>query len=184
MKVLLIRFSSIGDLVLTTPLYRCIRAQRSDAKIHLLTKALYKPVVAHNPNIDHVHYLEDDLEAILPALKAERYDYVADLHHNLRTARVKAALGVKETHSFPKKNIEKWLLVNARINLMPDQSIVERYFEALKPLGIRNDGGGLEYNIPESAVTSNDDIPASHWYGFVGCVIGGSYSTKKLPVEQ
>jgi heptosyltransferase-2 len=67
---------------------------------------------------------------------------------------------------------------------MPDESIVERYFEAVKPIGVRNDGGGLEYHIPEHARITNDDIPTSHWTGYVACVIGGSYATKKLPVEQ
>ncbi len=183
MKILIIRFSSIGDIVLTTPVLRCIRQQIPEAEIHYLTKAQFAPILSANPYIDKFHLLADDLEAILPELKAEKFDFVADLHHNLRTARVKAALGVKSA-SFPKKNAEKWVLVNLRVNLMPDASIVERYFEAVKPIGVRNDGGGLEYYIPERARITNDDIPTSHWTGYVACVIGGSYATKKLPVGQ
>jgi heptosyltransferase-2 len=182
-KILLIRFSSIGDIVLTTPVLRCIRRQLPQAEIHYLTKAQYAPVLSANPNIDRLHLLEDDLEKMLPALKAEKFDFIADLHHNLRTARVKAALEVRSA-SFPKKNIEKWVLVNLRVNMMPDQSIVERYFEAVKPMGVHNDGGGLEYYIPELARITNEDIPTSHWTGYVACVIGGSYATKKLPVAQ
>jgi ADP-heptose:LPS heptosyltransferase len=155
-----------------------------DAEIHFLTKEVFLPVVAHNPNIDKIHYLGDDLAALYPELKAERFDYVVDLHNNLRTARVKKALGVEKSYAFPKLNVQKWLLVNLKINAMPDKSIVERYFEPLKELGIRNDGGGLDYFIPPSAVTDNDDIPTSHWNGFVACVIGGSYNTKKFPVEK
>lgn len=185
MKVLIVRFSSIGDIVLTTPVLRCIRQQRPDAQIHFLTKAAFRAVVAHNPYIDKIHYLEDDLQRSIEELEKERFDYVADLHNNLRTLRVKKALNVGETYSFPKLNIRKWLLVNLKWQLMPDKSIVERYFEALKPMGIRNDGRGLDYFIPEQARTGNEDIPLSHWAGgFVGCVIGGSYNTKKLPVEQ
>lgn len=185
MKVLVIRFSSIGDIVLTTPVLRCLRQQKPDAEIHFLTKSSFRAVVAHNPCIDKIHYLEDDLDSVVRELKKERFDYVADLHNNLRTLRVKKALGVEETHSFPKLNIRKWLLVNLKLQLMPDESIVERYFRAVKPLGIRNDGKGLDYFIPEKAKTEQHDIPMSHWAaGFVGCVIGGSYATKKLPVEQ
>lgn len=184
MKVLVIRFSSIGDIVLTTPVIRCIKQQRPDAEVHLLTKQAYQPVVAHNPYIDKIHYLEDDLEPVIAALKEEKYDYVADLHHNLRTLRVKKALEVEKTYSFPKLNVKKWLLVNLKIDLMPDKSIVARYFETVKPLGINNDGKGLDYFIDENGRITNKDIPMSHWNGYVGCVIGGSYSTKKLPVAQ
>ncbi len=182
MKILVIRFSSIGDIVLITPVLRCVRQQRPDAAIHLLTKREFAPIVAANPNIDKIHYLEDDLAETIKALKAEKYDYVADLHNNLRTARVKTALGVKETYAFPKLNVQKWMYVNLKINLLPDKSIVERYFETVKPLGIHNDGQGLDYFIPQTAITTNDDIPTSHWPGYVACVIGGSYTTKKFPV--
>lgn len=184
MKILVIRFSSIGDIVLTTPVLRCLRRQLPEAEIHYLTKAQFAPLLTANPHIDRLHFLEDDLEKILPELKAERFDFIADLHRNLRTARVKAALGEVKSAAFPKKNFAKWVAVNLRVNLMPDASIVERYFEAVEPLGVRNDGGGLEYYIPERARISNDDIPTSHWAGYVACVIGGSYPTKQLPVEQ
>lgn len=154
-----------------------------DAEIHYLSKKEFAPVLLSNPNIDKLHLLDDDLEALIKKLKEEQFDFVADLHHNVRTARVKTALGVK-SGSFPKKNIEKWVLVNFRVNLMPDESIVARYFEALKPIGIHNDGRGLDYFIPDHAKITNDDIPTSHWTGYVACVIGGSYFTKKLPVAQ
>ena len=184
MKILIIRFSSIGDIVLTTPVLRCIRKQKPDAEIHYLTKTAFQPVVGYNPNIDKIHYLDSDLNALYPVLKAEKFDYVIDLHNNLRTARVKKALAVEKTFAFPKLNVQKWMLVNLKANFMPDQSIVERYFEPVKEMGVVNDGLGLEYYIPPSAVTDDEDIPTSHWPGFVACVIGGSYYTKKFPVEK
>ncbi|MBS1774308.1 MAG: glycosyltransferase family 9 protein [Bacteroidetes bacterium] len=184
MKVLIVRFSSIGDIVLTTPVIRCLKQQIPGIQVHYLTKASFRAVVAHNPYIDKLHYLEDDLDKVIADLKKENYDYVFDLHHNIRTLRVKKALGV-DSFSFPKLNIRKWILVNLRIkSIMPDESIVERYFQTLKLLGIKNDGYGLDYFIPESANLKNNDIPMSHWAGYVGCVIGGSMNTKKLPVDK
>ncbi len=64
MKVLVIRFSSIGDIVLTTPVLRCLKQQRPELSVHLLTKQAYKSVVAHNPYIDKIHYLQDDLQEV------------------------------------------------------------------------------------------------------------------------
>lgn len=183
-KILFLRLSSIGDIVLTTPLYRCVRQQMPDAEIHVLTKAAFREVLAANPYINRIHTFEKDISEVIPALQAERFDYVADLHHNLRTLRVKKALSVKETHSFPKLNVEKWLRTNLRINLLPDKSIVERYFETLRPLGIHNDGKGLDYFLSEKDKTRQDDLPFGHWAGFVGCVIGGSYETKKFPAAK
>lgn len=184
MKLLIIRFSSIGDIVLTTPVIRCIKQQIPEAEIHYLTKSSFRAVVVHNPYIDKIHFLENDLNAVIEELKNEHFDYVIDLHHNLRTLRVKRALGVP-SFSFPKLNIQKWLLVNFKWkSIMPDKSIVERYFEAVKELGIKNDGRGLDYFIPEFANLKSHDIPMSHWSGYVACVIGGSMNTKKLPVEQ
>ena len=183
MKVLIIRFSSIGDIVLTTPVIRCIKQQRPDISIHYLTKAAFWPLLTYNPYIDKLHVYQDKLDDTIEELKPEKFDLIIDLHHNLRTARVKKALKT-EAYSFPKLNIQKWLLTNFKVNLMPDKSIVERYFEAARPLNIHNDGKGLDYFIPDATKLGDSDIPMSHWGGFAGCVIGGSYNTKKLPVEQ
>jgi len=183
MKLLIIRFSSIGDIVLTTPVLRCIRRQYPDAEIHFLVKKSFKAVIASNPYIDRIHELDTDLNENIEALKKIPFDYVIDLHKNLRTMRVKKALKAPVL-SFDKLNFRKWLYVNFKMQVMPDKSIVDRYFEGLKTLRLRNDGGGLDYFIPEHLRTKQDDIPFGHWAGFVGCVIGGSFFTKKLPVAQ
>ncbi len=86
LKILIIRFSSIGDVVLTTPVLRCIRQQIPGAEIHYLTKAEFAPALSANPNIDRLHLLRDNLDAVIPVLRGEHFDFVADLHHNIRTA--------------------------------------------------------------------------------------------------
>ncbi len=183
MKVLIIRFSSIGDIVLTTPVVRCLKEQHPEVSVHFLTKSVFASVLSANPHITKLHLFDKSLDECIEELKKEDFDFVIDLHNNLRTARVKKALDVPNK-SFPKLNIRKWLLTNLKLRVMPDKSIVERYFEAAEPINVHNDGKGLDYYTPETAQLSNDDIPMSHWGGYVGCVIGGSYATKKLPVAQ
>jgi ADP-heptose:LPS heptosyltransferase len=183
MKVLVIRFSSIGDIVLTTPVIRCLKQQLPATEIHYLSKLAFSPILKNNPYIDKHYYLHDDLDQVIEFLKEEKYDLVIDLHHNLRTLKIKKALNV-ESHSFPKLNVQKWLLTNLKIDIMPDISIVERYFETVKPLKITNDGKGLDFFLPPDRELSDNDIPMSHWGGYVAFVIGGSVQTKKLPVEQ
>lgn len=182
MKLLIIRFSSIGDIVLTTPVVRCLKHQLKDVEIHYLTKRSFKEIIETNPYVDKTIYLKDNWEETIRTLKQENYDYIIDLHHNLRTMRIKQALKTS-SKSFSKLNIQKWLLVNFKINLMPATSIVERYMETVSFLGVENDGKGLDYFIPKE-VEQKTLLPETHKNGYIACVIGGSYHTKKFPVEK
>jgi len=183
MKFLIIRFSSIGDIVLTTPVVRCLKKQLITAEVHYLTKSSFKSIVDSNPYIDKAHYFENDLESVTEQLQQEDFDYVIDLHHNLRTLKVKKALG-KKSFSFKKLNVEKWLLTALKINTLPELHIVDRYMATVKEFGIKYDGGGLDYFIPDNDRVKEDDIPASHHAGYFGIVIGAAHNTKKLPVHK
>lgn len=183
MKFLIIRFSSIGDIVLTTPVVRCLKKQVLTAEVHYLTKQSFRSLVDSNPYVDKVHCLQDDFDAMIETLRAEDFDYVIDLHHNLRTLKVKRALG-KKAFSFNKLNIEKWLLTNFKVNRMPGVHIVDRYLATLASFGVRNDGAGLDYFIPEADKVKESDIPASHHAGYIGVVVGAALNTKKYPLEK
>jgi len=183
MKFLIIRFSSIGDIVLTTPVIRCLKQQVKDAEVHFLTKRSFKGILETNPNIDKLFTLDNNWEDMMLALKQEKYDHIIDLHHNLRTMRIKKELKVK-SHSLDKLNIQKWLLTALKINIMPKVHIVDRSLETVRSFGVINDGKGLDYFIPEKDHVKQNDIPASHMYGYVGIVIGAALNTKKMPVEK
>ncbi|HTO16194.1 MAG TPA: glycosyltransferase family 9 protein [Edaphocola sp.] len=183
-NILILRFSSIGDIVLTTPILRCIKRRYPDAAIHFFTKASYASIIKANPYVDVVHILKEDIQENIRTLKKIKFDAIVDLHHNIRTLIVKRALKVKRSYSFPKLNIQKWIYVRFKWNIMPPISIVERYFLAAKPLDVANDGLGLDFFIPEEQEIDKDDIPMGHWMGYVACVIGGSFATKQLPENK
>lgn len=183
MKFLIIRFSSIGDIVLTTPVVRCLKRQVPDATIHYATKYAFRSIIESNPHIDKVHYYNNDLDALIEELKREEFDYIIDLHHNLRTLKVKKALR-RKSFSFKKLNIEKWIYTNLRWNVMPDVHIVDRYLDTVKSFGVKNDGLGLDYFIPDKHRVKETDIPASHHAGYIGVVIGAALNTKKMPVQK
>jgi len=183
-KFLIIRFSSIGDIVLTTPVVRCLRKQLPGAEIHFLTRQAFRGMVATNPYIDKVHVLGDSFELMLHELQTEEYDYIIDLHHNLRTLRIKRFLKKVKTFSFHKLNIEKFVLTNLKINMLPDKHIVDRNLETVRSFGIQDDGQGLDYFIPEAEVVDNNDLPTSHLHGYIAVVIGAALATKKLPVHK
>ncbi|CAN5869501.1 glycosyltransferase family 9 protein [soil metagenome] len=182
-KILVIRFSSIGDIVLTTPVFRCIKKQLPETELHFVTKNNFKIVTANNPYIDKFFYLEDDLSATIKQLKKEKYDYVVDLHNNVRSFRIKRALK-KRSFTVDKLNIEKFLLTNLNINIMPSEHITERSLDTVSSLGIVDDGSGLDYFIPKKDTVNEHDIPTAHSAGFIAIVIGATYNTKKLPVHK
>jgi ADP-heptose:LPS heptosyltransferase len=183
MKFLIIRFSSIGDIVLTTPVLRCMKKQVPDAKVHFLTKENFYSLVEHNPYIDKVHLLSHSWDLMIHELRLEEYDHIIDLHHNIRTLRIKKALG-KPSYSFNKLNIQKYIYVSLKWNVMPDVHIVDRYIETIKSFDVRNDGAGLDYFISEKEETKKNDIPVSHHAGYIGIVIGAAHNTKKYPVHK
>ena len=180
MKILVLRFSSIGDIVLTTPVIRAMHEQLPGAEVHVATKGAFADLLRYNPHVHRVHELGDDLGALVASLRAERFDHVVDLHHNLRTARVKRALGLP-AHSFPKRNVEKWLLVNFGVNKLPLEHIVDRYLTAAAPLGVRNDNKGLELFVPSERAVPLSVLPGTHREGYTAMAVGAAHGTKRLP---
>ena len=189
MKILIIRFSSIGDIVLTTPVVRGLQ-QQLGAEVHYLTKRRFRGIVDANPYISKVYAIDKKVSEVMAELKEERYDYVIDLHRNLRSAQVKWRLSAK-AFSFDKINWEKWLLVNFKTNRLPEAHIVDRYMATVETLGVKNDGRGLDYFIPpedEVAVgnllATNVLAPQQEAPEYAAFVIGAAHNTKRLPTDK
>lgn len=182
-KILILRFSSIGDIVLTTPVVRCIKQQVPGAEVHYCTKKGFRGILDPNPHIDKVHTLDGTLRELVQQLKAENFDYVVDLHNNLRTRVIKARLG-KPSRSFNKLNYQKWLMVNFKINRLPEEHIVQRYLAAAAALGVQDDGQGLDYFIPTHEEVALQTLPEPFRQGYVAFAIGAQHYTKRLPTER
>lgn len=136
-----------------------------------------------NPYIDKIYLLGDSLPQIIQELKAENYDFVIDLHNNLRSLRVKLALRAK-SFSFNKLNFRKFFLTRLKLNLMPEMHIVDRNMATLSRFNIVNDGRGLEHFIPEEDEFSIDELPESFRNGYVALVLAGTYFTKRMPAAK
>lgn len=182
-KILILRFSSIGDIVLTTPVVRAIKQQVEEAQVHYCTKSGFRGILEANPYIDKVHCLDSSLGKLVEELKKEKFDFVIDLHKNLRTAIIKFSLGVS-SKSFAKLNFEKWLLVNFKIDRLPQVHIVDRYMAAAASLGVKTDEKGLDYFIPEKDQVNLSVLPAAFANGYVAFAIGAQHFTKRLPIEK
>jgi ADP-heptose:LPS heptosyltransferase len=182
-KFLVVRFSSIGDIVLTTPLVRCLKTQVEDAVVHYLVKKQYEPIIKENPYIDKIYSLDSSFNKLVKRLKKEHYHYLIDLHKNLRTLRLKTQLRIL-TFTFNKLNFKKWLLVNFKINRLPDIHIVDRYFKSVEIFDVRNDGKGLDYFIGENDVMDINKSGEGLDDGYIAFAIGSRHFTKQLPVDK
>ncbi|MGZ4116675.1 MAG: glycosyltransferase family 9 protein, partial [Bacteroidia bacterium] len=169
--------------VLTTPVIRCIKEQKPEIEIHYVTKKSFKGILENNPYITKIHSIEKDVKEITDELKKEKFDFVVDLHHNIRSMQTKKIIG-KPSASFKKLNFKKWILINFKIDKMPAIHIVDRYMETVKKLGIKNDGKGLDYFIPAADEVQMSSLPLSHQKGYIGFVIGAKFYTKQLPIEK
>ena len=182
-KFLVVRFSSIGDIILTTPVVRHLKKQVEDAQIHFLTKSSFSSLLESNPYVHKVHSFDGDFNKCIRQLKEEGFDYIIDLHHNTRTARLK--LGLKRMDfTVNKLNLHKWIYVNFKVDRMPDKHMVDRNLETIQSFISEPDEDGLDYFIPEKDEIDLSSFPETFQRGYIGIAIGAQHETKKLPVDS
>lgn len=182
-KFLIIRFSSIGDIVLTTPVIRGLKQQVENAEVHFLAKPQFAGILAENPYVDKLLVLKDKLDDTIDEINEEGYDYIVDLHHNLRTSLIKRKTGLI-SFSFDKLNFKKWLLVNLKIDRMPHVHIVDRYLETVRLFDVHDDGKGLDYFIPQAEEVIPEQMHAAFAKKYLVAVVGANHFTKQIPSEK
>ncbi|HKK61332.1 MAG TPA: glycosyltransferase family 9 protein [Bacteroidales bacterium] len=182
-KYLVIRFSSIGDIVLTTPVLRSLNEQLEEASVQYLTKPAFAEILANNPHIQKVHVLKNSLSDTIRELENEEFDYIIDLQNNIKSIRIKRSLR-RMYFTVDKLNFKKWVYVNFKINKLPDKHIVDRYLDTLRLFDVSNDQKGLDYYLSENDKKSLSCIPESFNNGYVCLVIGANHETKKLTTAQ
>jgi ADP-heptose:LPS heptosyltransferase len=112
-----IRFSSMGDIIYTTPVVRCLKKQIPNAEVHFLTKPAFKYIYDNNPYVDKLLLLKPSLTDTINEIKAEQYDHIVDLHNNLRTTLIKLRTGIKSS-TYKKQPIKKWLSLKFKLKLI------------------------------------------------------------------
>ncbi|MCC6600927.1 MAG: glycosyltransferase family 9 protein, partial [Crocinitomicaceae bacterium] len=183
-RILIIRFSSIGDIVLTTPVIRAIYEQfHGGAEIHFLTKKKFAFVLSAHPYIKCIHTIDTTVQEVIPVLEKLDFDYIIDLHNNIRSSIVKKRLK-RLSFTFKKLNLRKWLWVRLGINTMPDVHVVDRYMETLKAFNLKDDGKGLDYYIPEGEGILTEEIIGRFSSGFIAWALGGTHNGKRMEKEK
>ncbi len=174
-KILVIRFSSIGDIVLCSPVIRCLH-QQLNAEIHVLTKARFTSISESNPYVKKVWTLEE-VQQNPQGLRQANFQFIVDLHANIRSKKIQSLLKLP-TYTLDKINVPKWLKVNLGLDVLPAKHIVDRMFEAIESLGVQNDGTGLDFFFTQQeALEKKYPKRGSR----IGVVLGGAHATKQIP---
>ncbi|HYK76361.1 MAG TPA: glycosyltransferase family 9 protein [Daejeonella sp.] len=182
LKILIIRFSSIGDIIYTTPVIRCLKQQLPGVTIHYLTKKNFTFLLDENPYIDHLHLLKDHLSDTIKELKKENFDYVIDLHNSLRSTIVKLRLGIKSS-TYQKERVKKWMAIKLKINKIKPDHLVDRYLKTVNFLGVVNDQKPIDYFLP-GEYHIEQLLPESHQKDYIAFIIGATHFTKRMPNEK
>jgi heptosyltransferase-2 len=185
--ILVVRFSAIGDILLITPLLRVIRARYRGARIAVLTKEQYVPLLSHNPHVSEVLSVAPDegIRAIAERIRGVHYTHLLDLHGNLRSHALRR-LAPGPWRSYAKRWLERALLITIKRDLYGAQvPIAERYFEAAAELDVQPDGGPPDFFIGEDADARAADRLAGLGLGqdrpIVAMAPGAAHATKRWP---
>ena len=171
-KILVIRLSAMGDIVLTTPVIRALN-QQLKAKIDFLTKPQYVSLLEGNTYINRIFSLNDKVDF----LQKNKYDYVVDLQNNLRSWKIRNKIQTK-SFVFNKKSLRRYLLIYFGIDLLKNH-VVDRYFATVASLNVVNDNQGLDFNVSSSV---KPEFNTSQSY--IAWCIGGTHNPKKLSAKQ
>ncbi len=182
-RVLIIRFSSIGDVLLTTPVVRALAA--AGWEVHFVTKSTYAPLLRYNPYIRKLHLFEASkpLVHFARCLHNYRFHWIVDLHKNLRSLILRGLLR-RPTVSYDKAVLRRWWITNVDRHGAVAH-VVHRYLRAVHPLGAQWDGQGLDFFFPPGYCLPKGLLPPGWEAGGYGVVVvGAAHFTKRIPPEK
>ena len=135
-RILVIRFSSMGDIVLTSPVTRQLGRLFPDAEIDFLTRSEYAPLARTLPGVTDVECLspETGLWRLVSRLRERRYDLAIDLHGNLRSRLVAMAGIAGRVLRYDKRRFARMAIVRRRRRSRTVPHTIDRYLEVLERL--------------------------------------------------
>lgn len=188
--VLVVRFSAIGDILLTSPLLRAIRTRYPGARITVLTKRQYLPLLSDNPNVNEIFGVSpsDSLRQVVAQIRDVHYTHILDLQGGLRTAALRFfARG--PWWGYSNQRVARELLIRTKHNAYSEHlPVAERYFEAARDLGVEPDGGP-----PEFFLNPVEEEKAGAWLAragvgtkrpLVAIAPGAAHATKRWPGDH
>lgn len=187
--ILIVRFSSIGDIILTTPLVRAIRKRHPTARITYVVREDFADLVRHNPRIERVITWKhrSSLRPLARELASEAWTHRLDLQGSTRSARLRRLVG-GEWSGYPKHRVRRTMLILSRRRLGGDLGpVVERYAQAAASLDVTLDDQPAEVYTSVEAERRAAEFAERHGLGrtrrLLALVPGAAHFTKRWPPE-
>ena len=154
LHILVVRFSSIGDIILTTPVLRGLREKYPDAVIHFLTMDRFKEAISGNPDMNKLILFDKKkyrgifgISQFSQTLKGTRYDLIIDLHAKIRSRLISLFIGGRVLR-YKKRSLWKSILVPLRmVRYHVDDTIVRNYFKPLNKIFVYYSGENLTFHF-------------------------------------
>ena len=189
MKILIIRFSSLGDIIMATAMVRCLRKTYPDAQIDMMVRADFLDLIAHNPHLNRKWGLAREqgvsgLMKLVKEINREKYDLIYDAHRSLRTWILMPFLKSRAKAYFRKHYLKRSLALTFKIPWLNKKRMLERYVEPLNPFNVVYDGGGPEMYVTPAvcdSALSKISLPSTHQW--VGLVPSAQWPGKRWPVS-
>ena len=189
LRILCVRFSSIGDVLLTTPLVRALHRRHPDAELYFVTKRALAPLLVENPHLDRVIELQPNerITDLARRLRALRATHGLDLHGSLRSTALRWLVPCQWS-GYSKRKLARTTLITTKIDIYGKHvPVPERYFEAARALDVQPDGGPPDFFLAPAARAH-----MSHWLAEAGldqqpvAVVapGAAHATKRWPLRH
>ncbi|MFH1541216.1 MAG: glycosyltransferase family 9 protein [Elusimicrobiota bacterium] len=184
MKILIIRLSSIGDIVLATPLIRCLRTAVLSAQIDFLIKKEYSEILTNNQYISNLKFFENNIFETAKKIKKEKYDFILDIHNNFRTFLFTIFSGTKILR-YKNYLLQRFFLVEFGINLYKKKiPVFQRYLKTAELLGVSYDNKGLDFFIDEKIKIKSESVFGGYKNQYVGICPVAVWETKRWQKEN
>lgn len=189
-KILIIRLSSLGDIVLTTPVIRALKDKFPQAEIYFLTKSKYASLLKSNPHLSGIMELEgqglDGFLSTLHRIRDLNFDLVIDLHANLRSFLLRNCSKAEMKIKYDKRRWQRLLMVHFKKIKVPSQHTVDSYLGCLKRLDIHTSDRIPELYLDEESreFAKQSLVDVSQNDILIGIVPGAKWESKKWGEEN
>jgi heptosyltransferase-2 len=189
-RILIVRFSSLGDIVLTSPVTRALRQRYPEAEIAITVKSEYEALAQLLPGVDTVipFVAASGFHPLAARIRRQRFDLMIDLHVNPRSLLLSRVSGISHVIRYHKRRMARMGMVYTSLRSIPTRHTVDAYLDALVSLGIETCDRLPALVIHAAARNAAIERLRSHGIQngrrILGLAPGASSSTKQWPIRH
>lgn len=188
--ILVVRFSSLGDVAIVVPVLMAFQKTHPDVKLTVLTKPFFKPLFRTLKNVEllapdfkHTHKGLLGLYRLSKEIKAKEVTAIADLHDVLRTHILKKFLFRLPFVQLDKGRKEKKALVAQQIN-RPLKTTIERYVDVFRKLGFSLELEPVEFVSTQALPKKLESVISDTTLPLIGIAPFAAYNSKVYPLKK